>query len=181
MQQDVWGAPARYATAWDAWQHVSQQTTTVPEDICTLLWFDHWGTYGNEYGQYGHVVTYVPGRGLLSNPGRGLGQLWYPSIEACERDCNAKFVGWSPDINGVQIASITSNTKSKGENEMLMIHKPSGDANVYRYAIFSGNFWLEFVGVDAANGFAKQIGAASVQVSNDFWNVCKASAQIVKK
>lgn len=67
-------------------------------------------------------------------------------------------------------------TKLKGNKDMLMIHKPNGDGQL-RFAIFGTSFWLEFVGQDAANGFAKQIGASSVEVSESFWAYCKKSAQ----
>lgn len=66
---------------------------------------------------------------------------------------------------------------TKNENKMLMIHKPNGDGQ-FIYAIFQGTFWLEFTGQDTANGFASQIGAPSVLVSNDFWNYCKKAANV---
>lgn len=109
MQQKVWGAPARYATAWDSWQanpdkHADYELPNIP----ITIWFDHWGTYGGQYGRYGHVATHVPGRGILSNPGRGIGQKWYNTIEECERDCNAKYVGWTTSINGLTIATFSN-------------------------------------------------------------------------
>lgn len=67
-------------------------------------------------------------------------------------------------------------TNKKNGNDMLMIHKPNGDGQ-FRFAIFAKGFWLEFVGQDAANGFAKQIGAPSVPASESFWNHCKKAAE----
>lgn len=184
--QSVYGAPAQHESAWDAWNATSykHETSENIPDVSAPVWFSHFGTYGNppRYDNWGHVVAYIPGQGYLSSPGSGYGSKMFDSIQAVESYFNAKYVGWSEDLNGLRIAEITSNpTNNKGENEMLMIHKPSGDSNVYRYAVFSGNFWLEFVGQDVANGFARQIGSGSVPVTNDFWNVCKASAQAVKK
>jgi hypothetical protein len=181
--QTVWGAPARYNSAWDAWEATTLKHSTsenIPNDIGVVVWFSHYGTYGEPayYANWGHVVSWIPGRGYLSSPTNGVGQKWLSSIQEVERAYNSKYVGWSEDINGLRVAEITSNpTNSKGENQMLMIHKPSGDANVNRFAVFSGNFWLEFVGQETANAFSRQIGAPSTLVSNDFWNVCKASAQ----
>lgn len=177
LQQKVWGAPARYATAWDAWQHVTQRTDTVPEDVMTLLWFDHWGTYGGEYGQYGHVVTYVPGRGLLSNPGRGLGQLWYKTIQDCEKDCNATYVGWSADINGLEIATIT-NTKQKGSAAMATVYYKT-EAGKTTYALAGDGqgkaAWLETQDVTLATALvaAHHISQTAVKLSPDTFALWK--------
>lgn len=177
MQQRVWGAPARYATAWDAWENVTQQTGTVPEDICTLLWFDHWGTYGGVYGRYGHVVTYVPGRGLLSNPGRGSGQLWYDTIQACEKDCNATYVGWSADINGLQIAQITNNIK-KGTADMATVYYKT-ESGKTTYALAGDGTgkaaWLETQDVALATALvaAHHISQTAVKLSPDTYALWK--------
>lgn len=113
MQQSVWGAPVMYETAWQSYQHTQFRHAAnepLPNDVAVLLWFDHWGTYGEPpiYGQFGHVATYVPGRGILSNPAKGKGQKWYNTIQECAADCNATYVGWSEDINGLRVAEITN-------------------------------------------------------------------------
>jgi hypothetical protein len=105
--QEVWQVPHQYATAWDAWQatQFKHEGRDLP-DVCVPVWFDHWGTYGDppRYGQYGHVVTYFPGRGFLSSPGRNYGQEWLATIEAVERRFNSTFVGWSEDMRpGVRV------------------------------------------------------------------------------
>lgn len=180
--QAVYGAPAQHSSAWEAWEATSYKHGTAESipAVSVPVWFSHYGTYGKPptYANWGHVVAYIPGTGYLSSPGEGYGSQIFDSIQAVEAYFNAHYVGWSEDLNGLRIAEITNTpTSSKGDTEMLMIHKPSGDANIYRYAVFSGSFWMEFVGQDVANGFSAQIGAASVKVTNDFWNVCKASAQ----
>ena len=177
LQQKVWGAPVRYGTAWEAWQHVTQQTSQVPEDVSTLLWFDHWGTYGGVYGQYGHVVTYVPGRGLLSNPARGLGQRWYNTIQECEKDCNATNVGWSPDINGLQVVQIT-NTKKKGVAGMATVYyKTENGSTTYALAgDGTGNAaWLETQDVSLATSLvaAHHISQTAVRLSPDTFALWK--------
>lgn len=125
MQQKVWSARAQYNTAWDSWtaNQDKHEDKNLP-DIPILIWFDHWGTYGGEYGQYGHVATHVPGRGILSNPGRGIGQKWYNTIEECERDCNAKYVGWTTSINGKTIA--VEENKPKRKNDEMRVIKYKG-------------------------------------------------------
>jgi len=69
-----------------------------------------------------------------------------------------------------------SSTNNKGKSQMLMIHIPNGDGQ-FRYAVFAPGFWLEFVGFEAASGFALQIGGNSVLASADFWNYCKNASQ----
>lgn len=121
MQQSVWGAPVRYATAWEAWQNTQyKHVGTPPSDVSSVIWFDHWGTYGGVYGQYGHVATYVPGQGILSNPARGNGQKWYNTIEQCARDCNATYVGWTEDINGLRVIEPGETPKPEEEEDMAI-------------------------------------------------------------
>lgn len=83
--------------------------------------------------------------------------------------------GWL-DPRNMTILVFGQTTTTKGNKDMLMIHKPNGDGQL-RFAIFGTGFWLEFVGQDAANGFARQIGAGSVEVSESFWTYCKKAAQ----
>lgn len=111
--QSVNGSPARYASAWDAWlaTTLKHETRDLP-DVSVPCWFEHWGTYGEPptYANWGHVVQYVPGRGFLSSPVGRLGtygQSWFGTLEEVERTFNAKFVGWSEDINGLQVAQNT--------------------------------------------------------------------------
>lgn len=122
MQQKVWGAPARYACAWDAWVATQyKHEGNPPEDVSSIIWFDHWGTYGGVYGRYGHVATYVPGRGILSNPGSQTpGQKWYNTIQECARDCNATYVGWSEDINGIRALEPGENPKPEETEDMAI-------------------------------------------------------------
>lgn len=123
MQQKVWGAPARYACAWDAWiaTKFKHEGSNPPEDVSSIIWFDHWGTYDGVYGRYGHVATYVPGRGILSNPGTSTpGQKWYKTIQECARDCNATYQGWSEDINGVRAIEPGEDPKTEETEDMAI-------------------------------------------------------------
>jgi hypothetical protein len=110
--QSVWGAPVKYASAWDAWQATTLKHSVaenIPDNVAVVVWFSHWGSYGQplRYDNWGHVVSWVPGRGYLSSPGRGVGQQWFATIGEVERFFNAGYVGWSEDINGLQVASFS--------------------------------------------------------------------------
>jgi murein DD-endopeptidase MepM/ murein hydrolase activator NlpD len=70
--------------------------------------------------------------------------------------------------------------KSKGNKQMLMIKKPvSEGAYKWRYAVMATNYWLEFVSETTARAFETQVGGASVQVDEAFWQHCKRAAQPV--
>lgn len=127
--QSVWGAPARYNSAWDAWnateyKHYNREMPT--ESV--IVWFSHYGSYGTppSYANWGHVVSYISGRGFLSSPGSGVGQKWLATIEEVERVFNAKFVGWTEDINGLRVAKISAPQKLTEGNEMYLIKDANG-------------------------------------------------------
>ena len=105
LVQRVYGAPGLHNTAWQAWQATEDKhyDRELPP-VSVPLWFDHWGTYGGVYGQFGHVVAWIPGRGFLSSPANGVGQDWVATIEQVERRYNSKYVGWTTDINTVKVA-----------------------------------------------------------------------------
>ncbi len=109
--QSFFGAPVRYASAWEAWQHVQGKyspSDPLP-DVPVLLWFEHWGTYGDPptYGNWGHVAPYVPGDAIYTSPAGGYGQGRYATIAQIEAAFNCRYVGWSPDINGLLVAGYT--------------------------------------------------------------------------
>lgn len=104
------GAPFWHPSAWAAWRATEYKHTGPLPNASVPVWFSHYGTYGDPptYGNWGHVVAYVPGKGFLSSPawlrpGQTRGQLWLSSIEEVERTFNAKYVGWSEDLNGTRI------------------------------------------------------------------------------
>jgi hypothetical protein len=126
--QAVYGAKARYKSAWDAWEATKLKHGGEMPDVSVPVWFSHYGTYGEHghqsYGNWGHVVAYVPGRGFLSSPGSGYGQKWLSSIKEIERFYNAKYVGWSEDINGLRVAEYTNNpTPTQKDDELMKIVK----------------------------------------------------------
>jgi hypothetical protein len=127
--QSVWGAPARYNSAWDAWNATQHKHTdrVMPSDSVPV-WFSHYGSYGTPatYGNWGHVVSWiVTEKKFLSSPAKGYGQQWLNSIEEVERVYNSKYVGWSEDINGLRVANTntpTPKTTHNGETDMIIIH-----------------------------------------------------------
>lgn len=82
-------------------------TRTMP-DAAVPVWFWHQGTYGEGYGEYGHVVIWVPGRGFLSSPGYGYGQEWLSSLSAVEARFNCRFRFWSEDMAGIRLVQPTN-------------------------------------------------------------------------
>lgn len=188
--QTVWGAPAQYNSAWDAWnatQYKHSVSEPVPNDVGTIQWFEHYGSYGEPptYANWGHVVSFIPGRGYLSSPAAKLGtygQSWFATIEEVERAFNAKYVGWSEDINGLRVAEVSAQPQpqpvpnSKDIPNMMLCHKPQPDGSLI-FLLFSDGFYLEFTGQEAANAFAGQIGSASAPVSQSFFDKVKAEVE----
>lgn len=125
--QSVYNAPVKYASAWDAWRATTlkHESRDLPP-VSVPVWFSHYGTYGTPptYANWGHVVAYFPDRGqFLSSPGQGYGHEWFDSIEAVERRFNSTFVGWSEDINGLQVAIHTANPNppiTEGNKDMIV-------------------------------------------------------------
>lgn len=181
--QMVYSAPVKHRSAWESWnatEHKHGTEENIPY-VSVPVWFSHYGTYGQPptYENWGHVVTYLPGVGYLSSPGNGYGQIILGSIEEVETYFNAKYVGWSEDINGLRVAQTTSPTPTpipenlKDVSNMMLAHKPQPDGSLM-FLLFGDNFYLEFTGQDAANAFAGQIGSASAPVSQSFFDKVKA-------
>jgi hypothetical protein len=122
--QTVYGAPARYNSAWDAWQAVPDKHTDPLPEASVPVWFSHYGTYGNPptYANWGHVVAKIGDR-FLSSPASGVGQQWFDSVEAIEKTFNAKYVGWSESLNGLKIVEYVSTGSSQ---EMYLVKTTDG-------------------------------------------------------
>lgn len=120
--QSVFGAPVRHRSAWHAWLNAPRRhfNRNFPKNVAVILWFEHYGRYNDGLGQYGpnksdpywgnwgHVVTWVPGRGYLSSPARNPAdgrktRQWFSTVEAVERTFGATYVGWSEGINGLLV------------------------------------------------------------------------------
>lgn len=129
FSQSVFRAPVKYGSAKEA----SDATTLrhyerdMP-NVSVLVWFDHYGTYGGVYKNWGHVVPWIPGHGFLSSPPAGYGQRWYPTLDAVERAFNAKFLFTSEDINGLRVAEPTGTPVPQGEETMYIMESSRGAA-----------------------------------------------------
>lgn len=103
FEEEVNTAPHYYRSAWEGWEAAQYKhyEREMP-NVSVPVWFEHWGTYGTPptYGNWGHVVQWVPGRGFLSVIGSGNkpGQQWFSTLEQVEKYFTAKFVGWTQDI-----------------------------------------------------------------------------------
>jgi hypothetical protein len=122
--QSVYNAPVRYPSAWAAWNATTLKhlDRNLPP-VSVPLWFSHYGTYGGVYDNWGHVVAYFPDRGqFLSSPANGYGHDWLNSIEEVERRFNSTYVGWSEDINGLQVAKYNNDPKpiKNGNYDMIV-------------------------------------------------------------
>lgn len=146
--QKVWGAPAKYNSAWDAWlatQFKHNVNESIPNNLSVIVWFSHYGTYGSPptYDNWGHVVSFITGRGYLSSPGGNVtsGQRWFGTIGEVERFFNAKYVGWSEDINGLRVVDVSQPVIDEGfEQDMIIVRDVSrnrgfaiGQQYIYAY------------------------------------------------
>lgn len=173
-------------SAWKAWQAApGRHTSSHPRNVAVPIWFSHWGTYGRpaRYDNWGHVVVYIPGRGYLSSPGRGIGRKWFKTIAAVEAYFTAKYVGWSEGINGVRL--VKSKPKpapiQRQEHEVLLArYQHAAGKNKVRWAFFGPGFWMEVKENASAVKFKAQLGMTerSFEVTEAAqWNLFKASAQ----
>lgn len=118
--------------AWQAWaaaEHRHGPDVPPPTDAISLLWFDHWGNYGEGWGQYGHVVLLIPGVGIYSSPTGALGSpasfARWGTIAEVEANYNCTYVGWSEDLAWVRIIEPVADPvpveppkPTQGEDEM---------------------------------------------------------------
>lgn len=121
--QSFFGAPARYDSAWQAWNAVPEKYgPDVPlPDVPVLVWFSHYGSYGERgrevYANWGHVAVHIKGDAIYSSPASGHGQDRFANVGQIERAFNATYVGWSPIINGLQVAKQTAATPAPEEKD----------------------------------------------------------------
>jgi LysM repeat protein len=102
VTESFFTTPGGHATARNAWDASGTKNTSrqLP-NVQVPVWFSWVGTIDGVYKDWGHVVTYFPGRGFLSSPGKwtdGYGNQWFSSIEAVERWFNAPYLGFTLDI-----------------------------------------------------------------------------------
>lgn len=111
--QSVYGSPVAYPSATAAWNATGQKyfSRDMP-NVSVPVWFSWVGDIdGTGAKDWGHVVAWVPERGqFLSSPlywSQGYGQSWVNSIAEIEQILGCTYVGFSADLNGLQIATWT--------------------------------------------------------------------------
>ncbi|WRS29597.1 hypothetical protein U6G28_08725 [Actinomycetaceae bacterium MB13-C1-2] len=189
LARQVARAPAREATAWDAWMAVKHRHgpgEPIP-NVPVILWLSHWNTYNDTYKNWGHVVYWIPGRGYLSSPGSGYGQEWLNSIPAVIARFGGAYVGWSEDISTQRVAQLvadaptpqsasSTNTTQRRTKTMIFSYIPGAAADGKHLYVISGpRYYLEFTGQATANGYARQLGNA-VPISRKFADALKKAA-----
>jgi hypothetical protein len=107
--KDAVGAPGGVPTARAAWDNAVDKhwgDYNLPDSVVAVFW--SWvGDLGEGPLDYGHVCIWVPGRGLFSSPKRwsdGNGSAWYGSIDEVSNWLGASYLGWSSDLNGLQLS-----------------------------------------------------------------------------
>lgn len=103
----VFGVPAKYGYATEAWQKAKYKHTDTLPTVAVPVWFSWTGTVEGIRKNWGHVAVWVPARGILSDPLQGAnGSIWLPSIQTLQEKIGggAKYLGWSEDINDVRVA-----------------------------------------------------------------------------
>jgi len=112
--QSVYGSPVAYPSATAAWNATGQKYggRDMP-NVSVPVWFSCVLDLGDGQGpvDWGHVAAWIPERGqFLSSPlywSQGYGQSWVNSLEDFERILGCSYVGFSADLNGLQIATYT--------------------------------------------------------------------------
>ena len=111
--QSVYGSPVAYPSATAAWEATGQKyySRDMP-NVSVPVWFSWKGDIDGEgVKDWGHVAAWIPERGqFLSSPlywNQGYSQSWVNSLEDFERILGCTYVGFSADLNGLQVATWT--------------------------------------------------------------------------
>jgi hypothetical protein len=136
--KDAVGAPGGVPTARAAWDNAQDKhwgDTNLPDAVVAVFW--SWvGDLGEGPLDYGHVVINVPGRGLFSSPKRwsdGNGSAWYSSIDEVSRWLGATYLGWTSDLNGLQLA-VDDGADPAPAPEVASNQRVAGSKGVFRRA-----------------------------------------------
>ncbi len=111
--QSVYGSPVAYPSATAAWNATGQKyfSRDMP-NVSVPVWFSWVGDIdGTGAKDWGHTAAWIPERGqFLSSPlywNQGYSQSWVNSLEDFERILGCTYVGFSADLNGLQVATWT--------------------------------------------------------------------------
>lgn len=106
----VFNISPKYSTATEAWEKAKHKHTDNLPDVAVPVWFRWTGTVDGVRKNWGHVAVWVPGRGVVSSPSVGTANpRWVGSVDAMVKALgnDAKYLGWSEDINEVRVAEPT--------------------------------------------------------------------------
>lgn len=156
--QSVYGSPVAYPSATAAWNATGQKYVTrdMP-NVSVPVWFSCVLDLGDGQGpvDWGHVAAWVPERGqFLSSPlywSQGYGQSWVNSLEDFERILGASYVGYSADLNGLQIATYTDDGPAPEPAPQRTYTVVPGDTLWGIAALFYGD-GTRYPEIAAANG-----------------------------
>jgi hypothetical protein len=141
------------ASALDGWNMSAgkHQDRNLPSGVFVPIWFNHWGTYGGVYKNWGHVALYKDGR-IWSSP---LSHKPYAdtfgSIGEIEQRFNAKYVGWTEFVGNTRVleaapapAPIASNQRQVGGTRVFYRDQPKKAGKEIK--VFEPNDVLTFKG-----------------------------------
>lgn len=156
--QSVYGSPVAYPSATAAWNATGQKYATrdMP-NVSVPVWFSCVLDLGDGQGpvDWGHVAAWIPERGqFLSSPlywSQGYGQSWVNSLEEFERILGASYVGYSADLNGLQIATYTDDGPAPEPAPQRTYTVVPGDTLWGIAALFYGD-GTRYPEIAAANG-----------------------------
>ncbi len=146
-----------------------------------------WGVSGQTVESGAHLVAALCVRFGLGRPQWGVNVFPHSHFTrtACpgqlagglRADYMRRAQGWYDAMTGKRNDVAAANAVAavvNGGDDMLMIHSERTDGGKgWRYALIGPRFFFEFTDGSGkvANGFARQIGASSVQVSKDFYDL----------
>lgn len=116
-----YGINSKYDTAWAAWEGAKYKHADrdIP-DVIVPVWFK----YPFPDSSPGHVGVRTPDGKIYSSPYKSSQQYYiFSSISEVESTLNAKYVGWSEDINGVRVVKkgedMANTTLTKDQQKAL--------------------------------------------------------------
>jgi hypothetical protein len=140
MTQSILGAPKAHPSAKAAYNATGQKypTRDMP-NVAVPVWFSWVGDLGDGQGRvdWGHSAVWIPSRGqFLSSPlswSQGYGQSWVNSLSDFERILGCRYLGFTADINGLQVATYTADSKPAAV-------PAGGDVSALADGVLAGNF-----------------------------------------
>jgi len=142
----------------------------IGDDGSETGWFDEF-LHLSDFGPDGAI--FEPGDDIGARSGNSGEQTTGPHIHwhLCDPD-NTRTPQW---LYFQDTPTPTPHEKDVSNMNMCHIPQPDGTA---KYLLFSGDFYLEFIGQEAANAFITQIGGTSAGVSQSFFDLVKKQVAI---